>query len=342
MTILKKAHRVAVISASALAILTGPVASAFAQDFTLKIAHVVPQGDPRDTAARHVADMMNKSESCSIDATVYPSGQLGQTTDLIEGMQIGSVEAVVLPASFLVGFQPLMGLLDFPYFWPTNVETLLKLHESDAVRKLLDSTESNGVYSMAVWHTGYKQWTGNAALMAPKDYAGLRSRVMPSEILIKQQEALGLTPVDMPFAETYSALQSGAIDAQENPVPTIYSMQFQEVQSDLMMTNHGNLDQIFMVSRKWYDGLTEDCRTALNDAVEEGRQVVVDETRRVEKKAMAAFETQGIKIHTLTDDQIAVLREATLPPVRALFIEKNGERGEEILSLIEAEMSTGK
>ncbi len=327
---------------SAAACVAGLTLPAIAQDFTLKIAHVVPQGDPRDTAARHVADYMNASDACSVEANVYPSGQLGQTTDLIEGMQLGSVEAVVLPASFLVGFQPLMGLFDFPYFWPTDLDQLIALHNSDAVRQLLDSTNEQGVYSMAVWHTGYKQWTANAPLVEPEDYVGLRSRVMPSAVLIRQQEALGLTPVDMPFAETYSALQSGAIDAQENPVPTTFSMRFQEVQSHLIMTNHGNLDQIFMVSQTWWDGLTPECQQELTTAVSEGQKVVVDETLRIEEQAMASFVEQGVEIIELTDEQRNTLREATLPPVRELFLSENGDRGAAILETTEAAIAAGE
>lgn len=317
-------------------IAAGAVAPALAQTYTLKIAHVVPQGDPRDTAARHVAELMNASATCSVEAEVFPAAQLGATTDLIEGMQIGSIEAVVLPASFLVGFQPMMGLFDFPFLWPADVDELLELHNGEAVRALLDTTNEQGVYSMAVWHTGYLQWTANAALDRPEAFAGLRARVMPSAVRVEQQRALGLTPVDMPFPETYSALQSGAIDAQENPVPTSYFMRFHEVQSHLIMTNHGNLDQIFMVSQAWWDTLTPECQSELTAAVASGQEVVVAETRRIEELAMAAFAERGMQVITPTDEQIAALRDLALPAARAVFLERTGARGQEILERIEA------
>lgn len=325
-------------TAIALALAATVTTPALAQDFNMKIAHVVPKGDPRDTAARHVADLMNESDSCSMSAEVFPSAQLGSTTDLIEGMQFGSIEAVVLPASFLVGFQPMMGVFDLPYFWPSDVDALTRLHNGDAVRKLLDSTDAQGVYSMAAWHTGNKQWTGNKPLVDPKDYQGLNSRVMPSAVLVAQQSALGLNPVDMPFPETYSALQSGAIDAQENPVPTSYFMKFNEVQSHMTMTNHGNLDQIFMVSKSWWEGLTPECQTALDAAVTSGQEVVISETQRIEKLAMEAFKEQGMTIVTPTDEQRATLRDGALPAARAKFIEQTGEAGEAMLKELEAAM----
>lgn len=311
---------------------------ALAQDFNMKIAHVVPKGDPRDTAARHVADLMNGSGSCSMAVEVFPSAQLGSTTDLIEGMQIGSVEAVVLPASFIVGFQPMMGAFDLPYFWPSDVAKLTKLHNGPAVRKLLDSTNAQGIYSMAVWHTGNKQWTGNKPLVDPKDYQGLNARVMPSAVLVAQQKALGLNPVDMPFPETYSALQSGAIDAQENPVPTSFFMKFNEVQSHMTMTNHGNLDQIFMVSKSWWEGLTPQCQTALDAAVTSGQQVVIAETQRIEEIAMKAFKEKGMTIVVPTAEQRAALRDKALPAARAKFVEQTGAGGEAMLKDLEEAM----
>lgn len=324
--------------ASAFALAIGLLSSAAFANPVLKIAHVVPEGDPRDDAARHVAERMANSESCPMDANVFPSAQLGGSTDLIEGMQIGSIEAVVLPASFLVGFQPMMGLFDFPYFWPSDLDELLAIHESDAMRALLDSTNEQGVYSMAVWHTGYKQWTANKPLRAPADYDGIRSRVMPSDILVRQQEALGLTPVDMPFPETYNALQSGAISAQENPITTSFVMGFHEVQDYLVLTNHGNLDQIFMVSRMWFDGLDENCQAELTAAVDEGKELVVERTLALEERGLAEMRETGIEVIELDDNQIDVLREATLPVVRDRFLELTGQQGQTVLQALEAEI----
>ncbi|WP_174802247.1 TRAP transporter substrate-binding protein [Martelella limonii] len=306
----------------------------------MKIAHVVPPGDPRDLGAHEVADLLAADESCEIEATVYPSGQLGGTTDLIEGMQIGSIEAVVLPASFLVGFEPKIGIFDFPFFWPTDEEKLIELQKGEAMANLLASTEEQDVVSLAAWHTGYKEWTGNKPLQSLDDYAGLKARVMPSPVLVEQQTLLGLNPVNMPFSETYSALQNGTIDAQENPLVTSYVMKFYEVQSDITMTNHGNLDQIFMVSKPWYDALSEDCQTAVRNAAVSAGQLVADKTDEMTSTAMDAFAKAGVAVHELSDEQYAALKEATLPGVEAFYVEQVGPEGQEIIDSFKAEMGT--
>lgn len=269
---------------------------------------------------------------------VYPAGQLGASTDLIEGMQLGAIEAVILPGSFLVGFQPIIGLMDLPFFWPRDLDTLLEVHQSDAVRKMLDSTTEMGVYSMAIWHTGYKQWTANKPLRTPSDFQGVRARIMPSIVLIKQAEALGMTPVTMPFPQTYNALQIGAISAEPNPIATIATMKFYEVQDYLMMTNHGNLDQVFMVSKRWYDSLSKDCQAELTKAVEIGRKVVVEETQKLEEKALATMKDAGIKVIHLDDEQIEALREVALPAAKKAYLEETGSYGQAVLDAVSAEI----
>jgi len=341
MTMLRYRARIALVAmlatAGALTALFNPAAASAAS--MMKIAHVVPPGDPRDIAANQVADIMKQSTSCDMRAQVYPSGQLGGSTDLIEGMQLGTIEAVVLPGSFLVGFQPIMGLMDFPYFWPRDLDKLLKVQSSDAVRKMLDSTSEKGVYSMAIWHTGYKQWTANKPLRTPADYKGVRARVMPSKILVAQQKALGMTPVTMPFPETYNALQSGAISAQENPISTTYVMKFYEVQKDLMMTNHGNLDQVFMVSKRWYDGLSDDCQADLTKAVEKGSKTVVEKTEELEKTGLASMKQAGVDVIDLDEDQIAALRKDALPAAKKAYLDETGDQGQAVLSAVSAEIS---
>ena len=190
----------------------------------MKLTHVVPAKAPRGQGAELTAKLINQDKRCDIAAKVYHAAQLGGTTDLIEGLQIGSIELVILPGSFLVGFQPLIGILDFPFFWPPERKKLAKIHNSDAMKRLLATTSEKGVVSLSIWHTGFKVWTSNQPLDGVEKYKGLKARVMPSGVIKQQARLLGMTPIDMPFSETYAALQNKAIDAQENPITTTFFM----------------------------------------------------------------------------------------------------------------------
>ncbi|XWN30782.1 MAG: TRAP transporter substrate-binding protein [Devosia sp.] len=305
----------------------------------LKIAHVLPAGDPRDLAARKIGEILAADPTCEMEVQVYPSGQLGMFKDINEGVQFGSIEMSVMPASYIVGTEPLFGVFDLPFFWPQDVDHLLELHKGEAMEKLAASMDKHNMVLVDVWHTGYKQWTGNRPLNTLDQYDGLVSRVMPSPILAEQQKALGLTPVTMPFPETYSALQSGAVDAQENPNPTSWNMKFHEVQSHLTMTYHGNLDQVILVNKPWFEGLSEECRTALMKAMPEANNVALTETMKQEEQAMADFKEEGLTIVEVSDEERNALREAILPTVRAFYVENTGDEGKAIIEAFEAEMA---
>lgn len=326
------AHKLMVAAVGAAAFVAAasvPTAPVIAAD--MKIAHAVPPGAPRDLGSNLVAEMVNKDDRCDLDAKVYPGGQLGNTTVLIENLQLGALEMAVMPASFLVGFQPLVGIMDFPFFWPADKEALAEVHKSPAMRALLDTTEDKGVHTIAVWHTGYKTWTANKPLDEVAAYDGLKARVMPSKILVKQDELLGMTPISMPFSETYTALQTKAIDAQENPIVTSFFMKFYEVQDYMTLTNHGTLDQLIMLSKSWWEGLPADCQAAVSEAVAAGGQLTSDKTYELIAKAEVAFKKAGMELVPFTADAFKDAQTKVLPDIEAFYVEQNGPEAKAIL-----------
>ncbi len=324
-----------------LAINISTVSSAFAQNAQMKIGHVVPAAAPRGRAADWIAGQISADPRCQIDAKVFPSSQLGGDTDLIEGLQINSIEMVVLPGSFLVGFQPLIGILDFPFFFPPDWEDLRQIHASDAMREVLATTEEKGIVSLGIWHTGFKVWTSNERPLSEfNNFAGLKARVMPSQILKEQSLGFGLTAVGMPFSETYSALQIGAIDAQDNPITTTFFMKFHEVQEFLALTNHGTLDQVVMVSKLWWDTIDSPCREAIREAVSGGGDLTAELTYSViNSLALPAFAASGLTVSDVSEEERALMQSRVLPGIERRFLEETGDRGAEILDAFKAEIA---
>lgn len=311
---------------------------AVAAEVTMKIAHVLPDGDPRDLGADKLVEVVEADARCDIDGQVYPSGQLGMFNDINEGVQFGSIEVSVMPASYIVGTEPLFGVFDFPFFWPSDLDRMQELRRSPAMAELSAEMAKHNMQMLDVWHAGYKQWTGNRPLDSLDAYRGLVSRVMPSPVLGEMHKAMGLKPVTMPFPETYSALQSGAIDVQENPNPTSWNMKFHEVQSHVTMTDHGVLDQVILVNLPWWNGLSDDCRAAIAEGMEAANRTTLEATLAQEEKALAAFREADVTLVEPSEEARAAMREAILPPVRDFYIERNGARGEEILKMFEAEI----
>lgn len=307
-------------------------------DGVLKIAHAVPVGDPRDLGANKIKEVVEAHPGCNLVVEIYPASQLGSPEDINEGVQFGAIEMSILPAAYLVNTEPLFGVFDFPYFWPTDIELLRAVHESDAMQELVDKLEPLNYRALSIWYNGHKVWTANRPLRTLDDFRGLTARVMPSPILAEQDIALGMTPVTIPFSEAYTAMQTGAVDAQENPAAITYNMKFHEVQSYVMLSNHGTMDQMVLVNVPWFDSLSNECREAVQEGVAAGRETILEATLEQDQRALESFQQAGVNVIELTEEELQIQREAALTHVRNFYLQRHGEDGRRILEALEAEL----
>lgn len=321
---------IASITAGA-AFLVSPQAMAL----TMKISHSAAPGDPRDLGAHKVADILNAKNSCDLKVQVYPSDQLGGSNSIFQQVQLGGVEVMIAPAANLVAYQPLMGIMDLPYFWPRDPEVLNKVYQSKTMADLLEKTTSAGFIAAGVWHTGYKDWTSNKPLLNPSDFKGVVARVMPSKVLYKQNELLGIQNVSMDFGDTYTALQTGTIGAQDNPIPLIYNMKFYEVQKYINLTEHGILDQVFVISKKFWDKLPEACHTEIRSAVNEGGKITYAANEALIKTDLKKMVDKGTIVNTPTPEQIATLEKVLEPATKEYFIQLAGPEAAKLVAEFE-------
>lgn len=312
--------------------------AASGEKIVMKIAHAAKPGSARDLGAAKVKEVVEKETNGRVEVQIYPASQLGGGGDLIEGMQMSTIEMVILPSSFLGGFEPLTTIMDLPFFFPEDYKKMMELEAGPAGQKLKATTEDIGIKILDIWHTGYKGFSAQTPLRKPEDFKGLKFRVMPSPIQIAQYEAVGATPINMEFSECYNALQTGAIDGQENPVDTTYDMKFQEVQKTFTLSRHGVLDQFIMVSKDWFEKQPEDIQAAILKGVEEGRQVAIEKTHEVEEAGLAAFKEKGLEIIELTPEERAAFIEAT-KGIKDLYVSKYGADAADLLKAFEEEIA---
>lgn len=307
-------------------------------EITIRLAHSSAPNSARDLGAKKFKEVLEAETGGKVKVEIYPASQLGSPTEQVQAVQLGNLEMAINPTSFMGGFQPLITLLDIPFLFPNDTESLLKLQQSDAMRALLDKTDEVGIKTLGIWHTGYKQFTGPIALNTPEAFQGLKFRAMPSPVIFEQFKVLGASPTDIPFAETYNALQTGTIDAQENPLDTTYDMKLHEVQDVTTMTNHGVLDQLIIINKDFYDGLDQSIKDAMDKAFIAGRDTTVEETYKNIEKVKGIMEESGMEFVEITDKERAVFVEK-LMAVRDFFKKEYGDEGKQLLESIEAEIN---
>ena len=141
------------------------------------------------------------------------------------------------------------------------------------------------------------------------DIEGLKIRVIQSPIYIDLFNALGANAVPMPFTELYTALETGAIDGQENPAPSILTAKLNEVQDYMTLTNHTYNPQMVMISGKFWDKLNEEERQLLQQATLEARDYQRTVSREQAAKAVDELKSEGMEVTELPPEEVSKFRE---------------------------------
>ena len=287
--------------------------SAFAQQpITIKFSHVVADQTPKGQAANKFKEVAEKLLPGKVKVEVYPNSQLFGDAKEVEALLLGDVHFIAPSLSKFEKFTKVLQVYDLPFLF-ANMEAVDKFQDSKTGQDMLKSMEKKGLLGLNYWHNGLKQLSANRPLLVPEDAKGVKFRVQSSDVLVSQFQAVGANPQKLAFSEVYQALQTGAVDGQENTWSNAYSQKYQEVQSDFTESNHGLLDYMVVTNAKWWNGLPKDVRDGLIQAMKEATAVnnkVADDLNVEAKNKIASSKT---KIHPMTPEQRKKWQEAMQP-----------------------------
>ncbi len=279
----------------------------------IKFPHVVSPATPKGRAADYFKELVEERMAGRVSVEVYPSGQLMSDDDSIDALAFGEVHMIAVPLSKLdrmtFGFQ----VYDLPFLFP-DLDTIERFQASDRGKALLTSIEDKGLLGLTYWHNGMKQFGGPVAMRDPSDAEGLKFRIMESDVLRAQVRAMGGNPQKMAFKEVYQALQTGAVDAQENTWANIFSSKFFEVQPYLTETNHGYIGYLVTVNPRFWKGLPEDVRVELETIVDEVAVWANEESKAInEAGKQAIIESGAAEVISLTQEEHDAWESAMKP-----------------------------
>ncbi|MDR1534462.1 MAG: TRAP transporter substrate-binding protein [Planctomycetota bacterium] len=279
---------------------------------TVKISHDLSEDTPQHLGCVKWKDLVERRTAGKYKIDIFPSNQLGDDREVAEMLQVGTVQAALIPTAKLSLFAPALQIPDLPFFFPTR-EICYELLDSEVGAEILDRLSSKGMIGVSFWESGFKQFTANKELRRPEDFKGLKFRTMESKIIIGQFKALGANPVPISFGETYNALQQGTVDGQENPLVSITRMRFYEVQKHMLVSNHAYLAYGFLFSKRWLERQPLDMRKILIDSAREVAAFQREETVRREQGFIDTIAKAGCKVSYLTPEDAKLFAEATRP-----------------------------
>ncbi len=254
----------ATMAASAFAALAGaPVAAAAAT--TLRFGHANNNGEIATDLFQEFADKVTKRSNGELTIKVYPAEQLGKEGDLIQQVKSGALDISAPSMPSLSGLVPALEIASAPFLWADWAQAE-KVITGPAFQPQFDELRDkhNVLMLSKIWYWGWRTLTtGSKPVNKPEDLAGQKIRVPESPVWVEMIRAMGGAPTPIPFGEVYTALQQKTVDGQENPIPTIYSRKFYEVQAHLSMTRHMLQNNTMIINKRSFDKLSPDLQKVL-------------------------------------------------------------------------------
>jgi TRAP-type transport system periplasmic protein len=296
-------------AAASLLLAALPAAAQEIKPRLIRFGYGLAENSNQGRAVKVFADEVQKLSGGKMKVRAIGGAALGPDTQMQQALIGGAQEMMVGSTATLVGIAKEMALWDTPFLINNTREAdaLLDGPVGDKVRAKL---EEKGMVGLVYWENGFRNLTNSKRPVAKlEDLDGIKLRVMQNNVFLDSFKQLGANAVPLPYSELFTALETNAVDGQENPYNTILSAKFYEVQKYLTITNHVYSPWIVTVSKKFWDGLSKDEKAVLQKAAVASRDFERKDTRDEAAKALAALKAKGMQVNELTPAEAARMRD---------------------------------
>lgn len=308
--------------------------SAFAAKYNLKMGMTAGTSQNEYKAAEVFAKELKERSNGEIELKLYPNAQLGKDDlAMMQQLEDGVLDFTFSETGRMSTFFPEAEVYTLPYMIKDFDHIVRAVNETqfgkDLIKKISDK---KGMTVLSQAYNGTRQTSANRAINSIADVKGMKLRVPGAAANQAYAKYIGAAPVTMAFSEVYLALQTNAVDAQENPLSTIKAQKFYEVQKYLAMTNHILNDQLYLVSNMTMEELPVNLQKVVKDAAEVAAKYHTKLFTDEEASAKDFFKQNGV---TITEPKLDDFKTA-MKPFYDEYIKKNGKVGEDAIKAIDS------
>jgi tripartite ATP-independent transporter DctP family solute receptor len=306
----------------AVGLMGAPVSGADAATI-IRWGDVLSADHPSVQMITRVANRVKDATQGRIEIQAYPASQLGSSKDQIEAVALGTQQMVTEGAANFGQWVPSISIIEAPYVW-RDAAHLTKVMSGPVGQDLNKQLiEKRGMRILGTTYYGVRQLTTtNKAVRTAADMKEFKLRVPENEVFLAMARAWGAKPTPMTFSELYLALRQNVVDGQENPLPTIDSGKFFEVQKYLVLTGHILTPRLVVINDKFWQGLSPADQKAISDAVAEGIAWNNQEILSREQTLVDKFRKAGMEV---IQPDVESFRKPVLDTLPKMFEAKWGK-----------------
>lgn len=286
----------ALVLAMAMVFALAGVAFAADKTYTIRIGHSDTTTNLIHVSLEHFAKAVEEKTNGQCKVEIYAAEQLGSNSEMAEMLEMGSLDAMMMPSGQQASYCPKFTALSLPFLF-SDYEHVYKVLDGELGQELLEGIEDHNMIQIAYWENGLRQFSNSVrAIEKPEDLNGLKFRTPEDAMTIAIFAAYGASASPFAFSELYLALQQGTFDGQENPVANIYANNFQDVQKYLTMVNYQYQPKDMIFSLTTWNKLPAEIQEVITEAAKEfgaeHRKAIVDN----EASMLAELEAAGMEV----------------------------------------------
>jgi tripartite ATP-independent transporter DctP family solute receptor len=307
-------------------------ASADIQNRNIRMSNGVNADHPVGNGVTAMNECMSEKSDGKMQLTAFWGGALGGDLQATQALRSGTQEMVVTSSSPLVGILPALGVFDLPFLFANEEEAdaVLDGEFGDYVSGLLPDS---GLINLAYWENGFRNLTNSSRPVEKwEDLSGMRVRVMQNNIFLDTFQNMGANATPMAFGEVFTALETKAIDAQENPFVTIDTSKFYEVQDYLSVTRHAYTPFMVLFSKPIWDTYSSEEQEILRECAIVGRDAQRTASRELSNESLERVKAAGMQVNEISPEEQARMVEKA----QSVYEKHAGTIGTEVVERIQA------
>lgn len=324
----------ALISVLAMGVAALPAQAQDIKERNLRFAFSLAKDHPLGMGAQKFADAVSARSGGKMKVTLFPNAVLGGDPQNLAAVRGGTLDFTSMATGLIASLDKRFMVFDLPFLF-NNAQEAYAVADGPVGTKMLNELSAHGAIGLGIWDLGFRHMTNSRRpITRYEDIQGLKIRVIASPIFIDMFNTLGANPVPMTFGEVYGALESRAIDGQDNPVAVIESAKFAEVQKYLSLTRHVYTGMPVVMSKKTWDSMSEMERGIIRAAADEAKQEERKLTQQMEARSVDSLK-KSMQVNEVSAAEMNRLRQK-VQPVTDKF---SKEVGEDVVQQVNAELA---